>query len=121
MSNSGTAVHVIGASGRSGGALCRSLLEDGVPVVPVVRDPAKWRGAAPRVADVTDPARLRCVLQDATRVVCCAQGEDNVQRLAALLRRLPIVPLPDGGRALVQPIHQDDVTRAIRVALEHPW
>ena len=50
-----------------------------------------------------------------------AQGEDNVQRLAALLRRLPIVPLPDGGRALVQPIHQDDVTRAIRVALEHRW
>jgi nucleoside-diphosphate-sugar epimerase len=48
-----------------------------------------------------------------------AQGEDNVQRLAALLRRLPIVPLPDGGRALVQPIHQDDVTRAIRAALEH--
>ena len=140
-------------------------------------------GAAstPRVADVTDPARLRGALQDATRVVCCAharhaaavidaapaearliflgstrkfthwpdrhgngvlageaaftasgrsgvmlhptmiygaQGEDNVQRLAALLRRLPIVPLPDGGRALVQPIHQDDVTRAIRVAFE---
>ena len=48
-----------------------------------------------------------------------AQGEDNVQRLAALLRRLPIVPLPGGGKALVQPIHQDDVTRAIRAALEH--
>ena len=26
-----------------------------------------------------------------------AQGEDNVQRLAALLRRVPIVPLPGGG------------------------
>ncbi len=39
-----------------------------------------------------------------------AEGEDNVQRLAALLRRLPVVPLPGGGRALVQPIHQDDVT-----------
>ena len=50
-----------------------------------------------------------------------AQGEDNVQRLAALLRRLPVVPLPDGGRALVQPIHQDDVTRAIRAALESCW
>ncbi|HLY90120.1 MAG TPA: SDR family oxidoreductase [Acetobacteraceae bacterium] len=50
-----------------------------------------------------------------------AQGEDNVQRLANLLRRLPIVPLPGGGRALVQPIHQDDVTRAIRAALAHPW
>lgn len=50
-----------------------------------------------------------------------AAGEDNVQRLAALLRRLPCVPLPGGGRALVQPIHQDDVTRAIRAALEITW
>jgi nucleoside-diphosphate-sugar epimerase len=50
-----------------------------------------------------------------------AQGEDNVQRLAALLRRLPIVPLPGGGRALVQPIHQDDLTRCIRAALAIAW
>ena len=50
-----------------------------------------------------------------------AQGEDNVQRLAALLRRLPCVPLPGGGSALVQPIHQDDVTRAIRAALARDW
>ena len=50
-----------------------------------------------------------------------AQGEDNVQRLAALLRRLPFVPLPGGGTALVQPIHQDDVTRAICAALQRDW
>ena len=50
-----------------------------------------------------------------------ATGEDNVQRLAALLQRLPVVPLPGGGRALVQPIHQSDVTRAILAALEHDW
>jgi nucleoside-diphosphate-sugar epimerase len=50
-----------------------------------------------------------------------AAGEDNVQRLAALLRRLPIVPLPGGGRSLVQPIHQDDVSRAIRAALDRDW
>ncbi len=50
-----------------------------------------------------------------------AQGEDNVQRLAALLRRLPVVPLPGGGRALVQPIHQSDVTRAILAALARDW
>jgi nucleoside-diphosphate-sugar epimerase len=55
-----------------------------------------------------------------------AQGENNVQRLAALLRRLPprgrpIVPLPAGGRALVQPIHQDDVTAAILAALAIVW
>ena len=50
-----------------------------------------------------------------------AQGEDNVRRLAALLRRLPLVPLPGGGRALVQPIHQDDVTRAIVAAADRGW
>jgi nucleoside-diphosphate-sugar epimerase len=50
-----------------------------------------------------------------------AEGEDNVRRLAALLRRLPVLPLPSGGRSLVQPIHQSDVTRAILAALEHAW
>ncbi len=50
-----------------------------------------------------------------------AAGEDNVQRLAALLRRLPLAPLPGGGRALVQPIHQADVNRSIRAALDRGW
>jgi uncharacterized protein YbjT (DUF2867 family) len=50
-----------------------------------------------------------------------AQGEDNVQRLARLLRRLPVMPLPGGGRFLVQPIHQSDVTRCIRSALTRRW
>ncbi len=50
-----------------------------------------------------------------------AAGENNVRRLAALLRRLPFVPLPGGGRALVQPIYQDDVTASIRAALAVAW
>jgi uncharacterized protein YbjT (DUF2867 family) len=50
-----------------------------------------------------------------------AQGEDNVRRLAALLRRLPLAPLPGGGRALVQPIHQDDVTACLLAALGRGW
>jgi nucleoside-diphosphate-sugar epimerase len=50
-----------------------------------------------------------------------AQGENNVQRLAALLRRLPVLPLPNGGTALVQPIYQDDVTRAVLAALARRW
>jgi nucleoside-diphosphate-sugar epimerase len=181
-------VHVIGASGRSGAALCHALGTAGVPVVPVVRDAAKWASAgidaAPRVADLADAVALRAALSDAKRVVSCAHarfapsvlaaapadtrfvflgstrkfthwpdahgtgvlegeaaflasgragvmlhptmiygatGEDNVQRLAALLRRLPVVPLPGGGRALVQPIHQDDVTRCIVAALGVVW
>lgn len=50
-----------------------------------------------------------------------AQGEDNVQRLASLLRRVPVLPLPNRGAALVQPIHQDDVTRAVLAALDREW
>ena len=180
-------VHVIGASGRSGQALCRSLLADGIAVVPVVRNPDRWKAARlpgeARVADLRAPGALRLALQGATRIVSCAharhttaiiaaapsnaslvllgstrkftrwpdahgngvlageaalmasgrtgvmlhptmiygaQGEDNVRRLAALLRRLPVMPLPGGGRFLVQPIHQSDLTRCIRAALERP-
>lgn len=50
-----------------------------------------------------------------------AEGENNVRRLADVLRRLPFVPLPNGGGALVQPIHQDDVTAAALAALAHNW
>lgn len=50
-----------------------------------------------------------------------AQGEDNVRRLAALVARLPFAPLPGGGRALVQPIHQDDVTRCLMAAVQRDW
>ncbi len=50
-----------------------------------------------------------------------AEGENNVRRLAALARRLPVLPLPAGGRCLVQPIHQDDVTACLVAALARPW
>jgi len=182
------AVHVIGASGRSGLALCRSLAAARAAFVPVVRNADKWSAAELpgelAVADLDEPRALRLALADARVVVSCAharhaaaildaaphatrfvflgstrkftrwpdrhaegvlageaafrasgrpgvmlhptmiygaQGEDNVQRLAALLRRLPVVPLPGGGRALVRPIHQDDVTAAIRAALDVEW
>ena len=181
-------VHVIGATGRSGLALSRSLLAGGIPVIPVVRNPAKWLATGlagtPRQADLRRPETLGPALGGATRIVSCAharhaaaiiaaapsaarlvllgstrkftrwpdahgngvlageaallgsgrsgvmlhptmiygaQGEDNVQRLAALLRRLPILLLPGGGRFLVQPIHQGDVTRCLLAALDHPW
>jgi uncharacterized protein YbjT (DUF2867 family) len=181
-------IHVIGASGRSGAALCRALIAGGDTVVPVVRNGARWAetglpGAA-RLADLTDSGALRAALADAEAVVSCAharhaaailaaapgagrfvflgstrkfsrhrdahgdgvrageaaflasgragvmlhptmiygaQGEDNVQRLAKLLRRLPVVPLPGGGRALVQPIHQSDVTASLLAALRRDW
>jgi uncharacterized protein YbjT (DUF2867 family) len=181
-------VHVIGASGRSGAALCRALETTGRGVVPVVRNAERWAAtglATPaRVADIADATALKAALSDATRVVCTAharnaaavlaaappeaqfvflgstrkftrwpdahangvlageaaflsagrpgamlhptmiygaQGEDNVRRLAALLRRLPLVPLPAGGTALVQPLHQSDLTLAILACLALDW
>nr|WP_254454951.1 NADH-ubiquinone oxidoreductase [Acetobacter estunensis] len=189
-------VHVIGASGRSGAALCRALTTRGTRVVPIIRNGARYAAAfpdasvgsgfeAPRIADLTGPvSALISVLADATVIVCTAharnipalvaaapkaarliclgstrkftrwpdahgngvlkgeralfasgrdsvilhptmiygaQGEDNVQRLAALLSRLPVVPLPAGGRALVQPIHQDDVTASLLAAIDRQW
>jgi nucleoside-diphosphate-sugar epimerase len=181
-------IAVIGASGRSGAALCRALAAAGRAFVPVVRDEGKWRAlglpGTPRPARLEEAASLREALAGAERVVSCAharwapavlaaaapdarlvlmgstrrfsrwpdahgdgvrageaaflaarrpgvmlhptmiygaEGEDNVQRLAALLRRLPVAPLPGGGHALVQPIHQDDVTRCLLAALDIAW
>lgn len=182
------AVHVIGASGRSGAALCRALVAQGVGLVPVVRDAAKFRGqgldAAARVADLADASALAAALGDAAVVVSCAHArhvpailaaapaaarlvllgstrrfsrwpdahgagvrageaaflasgrsgvmlhptmiyggveDGNVRRLAGLVARLPVVPLPGGGRFRVQPIHCDDVTAAVLASLARRW
>ena len=80
-------VHIIGASGRSGSALCRSLLAGGGTFVPVVRDAAKWAATGievpARIADLTDPPRLRNALADATRIVSCAHARHAASVLAA--------------------------------------
>ncbi len=182
------AVHVIGASGRSGAALCRALAARGQRFVPVVRNAARWRATGldgtPLLAELDDPDALAAALRDARAVVSTAharhaarviaaapdaarlvllgstrkftrwpdahgqgviegerallgsgrdgvilhptmiygaQGEDNVRRLAAWIGRLPVIPLPGGGRALVQPIHQDDVTRGLLASLDRGW
>ena len=46
-----------------------------------------------------------------------AQGENNLARLVRHLRRTPFVPLPRGGASLIQPVHVDDVARAVVAAL----
>src|SRR5689334_7334382 len=80
-------VHIIGASGRSGIALSRSLFADQVALVPVVRDPAKWQAAGiavtARLADLTDAARLHDALHDATHIVSCAHARHAATVLAA--------------------------------------
>ena len=181
-------IALVGATGRSGVALARALLDAGLPFLPVARNAAAWAALGLpgefRVADLRDAAALRRALAGAEVVVSTAharwtpallaaaepgasfvlmgstrrfsqwpddhgdgvrageaaflasgrpgvmlhptmiygaQGENNVQRLASLLARLPVAPLPGGGRALVQPIHQDDVTRCLVAALRLSW
>jgi uncharacterized protein YbjT (DUF2867 family) len=41
----------------------------------------------------------------------------TVGRLKALMRRATVIPLPDGGRHLVQPIHVADMAAAVAAAL----
>jgi uncharacterized protein YbjT (DUF2867 family) len=84
-------VHVIGASGRSGLALCRSLLDDGIRVVPVVRSAAKWLASGlageARQADLRTPDALRAALDGATRIVSCAHARHTPAIIAADRRR----------------------------------
>jgi len=44
----------------------------------------------------------------------------TVGRLKALMRRATVIPLPDGGRHLVQPIHVADMAAAVAAALTRP-
>lgn len=44
----------------------------------------------------------------------------NMARLLRLVRRVPVVPLPGGGRGLQQPVHVDDLAEAVVTALERP-
>ncbi len=71
-------VHIIGASGRTGVALCRSLVTDAMPLVPVVRNVEKWAATgidvAPHIADLGNPATLHSALESATHIVCCAHA-----------------------------------------------
>jgi uncharacterized protein YbjT (DUF2867 family) len=45
-------------------------------------------------------------------------GDRNMARLIRFVARSPVVPLPGGGKALVQPVHVEDLGRAAIDALE---
>jgi len=45
-----------------------------------------------------------------------AQGENNVQRMGALIKKFRIMLLPNGGKALMQPVHVDDVAASFEAA-----
>jgi len=47
-------------------------------------------------------------------------GDRNLSRLIRLVSRAPLVPLPGGGRSLIQPVHVEDLGSAAVAALECP-
>ncbi|MGP0028082.1 MAG: SDR family oxidoreductase, partial [Streptosporangiaceae bacterium] len=49
-----------------------------------------------------------------------APGDRNLSRLLALLPRVPVLPVPGGGRHLQQPVHVADVADAVLSAVERP-
>ncbi len=81
------------------------------------------------------PARSRAVRLDAEKqvresglkwtilrptMIYGAPGDRNLSRLLALLARLPVLPVPGGGRHLQQPVHVGDVADAVLNAIERP-
>jgi uncharacterized protein YbjT (DUF2867 family) len=49
-----------------------------------------------------------------------AAGDRNLSRLLTLLTRVPVLPVPGGGRHLQQPVHVCDVAGAVLSAAERP-
>lgn len=47
--------------------------------------------------------------------------ENNIQRLLRLIRRVPVIPAPGGGRHKVQPIYIDDVVSCLFSAAHRDW
>ena len=47
--------------------------------------------------------------------------ENNLRRLVEMVRKTPVLPLPGGGRHLVQPVHVEDVAAAVAAAALRPW
>lgn len=50
-----------------------------------------------------------------------AAQERNIHRLLSFIRRFPVLPVPGGGRHLVQPIHVDDVAACLAAAVKRNW
>lgn len=47
-------------------------------------------------------------------------GDRNIARLLSVLRRTPVLPVPGGGKRLLQPVHVEDLAAAVLNAVESP-
>ena len=46
--------------------------------------------------------------------------ENNIQRLVKFMRLSPVIPLPNYGNSLLQPIHGDDVVKSVINSIQNP-
>jgi uncharacterized protein YbjT (DUF2867 family) len=80
--------------------------------------------ARSKAARLEAEARVRALSSEWTilrpTMIYGGPGDRNMERLIRFLWRSPVVPLPGGGRALVQPVHVDDLGRAAVDALSCP-
>jgi uncharacterized protein YbjT (DUF2867 family) len=78
--------------------------------------------AASRVVRLAAEQRLRALPGSWTilrpTMIYGDAGDRNLSRLIRFVARSPIVPLPGGGRALIQPVHVEDLGKAAVDALE---
>ncbi len=78
----------------------------------LTRFPDPAAGKVRAAAECLVASELPWVLLHPTMIYGAA-GEQNVQRIAALIRQFHIIPLPGGGRSLIQPVHVSDVVEAV--------
>ena len=179
-------ITIIGASSGPGRLLYEELLNDGIPVIGIARNP---RGI-PRSStaqfvqlDAGDTTALAKLLNDNTLLVHCsrpeiltsllalnptisrlialgstriytrfpddkcarlaamshaismgdipatllhptmiygAPGLNNIERVVRIAKMSPIIPLPDNGSSLIQPVLASDVVKAIRACIDNP-
>lgn len=85
---------------------------------------AHERALAARLADAESRLLARCreIAADYTvlrpTLVYGAAADRNLSRIAQLARRLHVLPLPMSSQGLRQPVHADDVARAVTQAVD---
>jgi nucleoside-diphosphate-sugar epimerase len=108
-------VHVAGI--RLGGTLARSGIDRPARVVVVSTAAVYSRHQGARAAYLQGEDLIRAVAPGSVFVrptmIYGSRRDRNVHRVIAFAKRWRFVPLPDGGRSLIQPIHYADLATLI--------
>jgi uncharacterized protein YbjT (DUF2867 family) len=106
-------------------AILAALPAEGVERLVVMGSTRRFSAVPDDTADAVRAAeaalahcRIPAVLLLATLIY--GAGGSVVDGLARQIRRFPLLPLPGGGKTLVQPIHIDDVAASLAAALVAP-